>query len=109
MRIAWAWRLRFLALLRFLSRRRRGILSCAGWTRSRRRSFRSGRTPSRKSARVADAEQRKKLVRAKIMEALGGLPDYTGPLNPESPAVSRRMAIDREGHLPEPARLLRDR
>ena len=30
---------------------------------------------------VADAEQRKQLVRKKIMEALGGLPDYAGPLN----------------------------
>src|SRR5258707_13461285 len=30
---------------------------------------------------VADAERRKHLVRAKILEALGGLPDYTGPLN----------------------------
>jgi cephalosporin-C deacetylase-like acetyl esterase len=30
---------------------------------------------------VADAEQRKRLVRAKILEALGGLPEYTGPLN----------------------------
>jgi cephalosporin-C deacetylase-like acetyl esterase len=29
---------------------------------------------------VADAEQRKKLVRAKLMEILGGLPDYQGPL-----------------------------
>lgn len=30
---------------------------------------------------VADAEQRKKFVRRKILEALGGLPDYAGPLN----------------------------
>ena len=30
---------------------------------------------------VADAEQRKKIVRRKILDALGGLPDYTGPLN----------------------------
>src|SRR6266567_3077875 len=30
---------------------------------------------------VADAERRKQLVRAKILEALGGLPDYAGPLN----------------------------
>jgi cephalosporin-C deacetylase-like acetyl esterase len=30
---------------------------------------------------VADAEQRKKIVRSKILEALGGLPDYSGPLN----------------------------
>ena len=30
---------------------------------------------------VADAERRKQLVRANIMEILGGLPDYNGPLN----------------------------
>src|SRR5207253_1542872 len=30
---------------------------------------------------VADAERRKQLVRGKILEALGGLPDYKGPLN----------------------------
>jgi cephalosporin-C deacetylase-like acetyl esterase len=30
---------------------------------------------------VADAERRKKVVRGKIMAALGGLPDYSGPLN----------------------------
>ena len=30
---------------------------------------------------VADAEARKKIVRRKILEALGGLPDYSGPLN----------------------------
>ena len=30
---------------------------------------------------VADAEQRKMAVRAKILDALGGLPDYAGPLN----------------------------
>ena len=31
---------------------------------------------------VADAERRKEVVRRKIMFALGGLPDYDGPLNP---------------------------
>lgn len=30
---------------------------------------------------VADAEHRKELVRAKLLDALGGLPDYSGPLN----------------------------
>src|SRR5438034_9977336 len=30
---------------------------------------------------VADAERRKELVRRKILDALGGLPDYAGPLN----------------------------
>jgi hypothetical protein len=30
---------------------------------------------------VADAEGRKKLVRQKLMEAMGGLPDYNGPLH----------------------------
>ena len=30
---------------------------------------------------VSDAERRKVLVRQKILETLGGLPDYTGPLN----------------------------
>jgi cephalosporin-C deacetylase-like acetyl esterase len=30
---------------------------------------------------VADAERRKELVRRKILDALGGLPDYSGPLN----------------------------
>jgi len=30
---------------------------------------------------VAQAEQRKKVVRAKLLEVLGGLPDYKGPLN----------------------------
>lgn len=30
---------------------------------------------------LADAERRKKFVRQKILEALGGLPDYAGPLN----------------------------
>jgi hypothetical protein len=31
---------------------------------------------------VADAERRKEIVRRKIMSALGGMPDYNGPLNP---------------------------
>ena len=31
---------------------------------------------------VADAERRKKWVREKLLEILGGLPDYNGPLNP---------------------------
>jgi cephalosporin-C deacetylase-like acetyl esterase len=31
---------------------------------------------------VADAEQRKQLVRRTILSLLGGLPDYNGPLNP---------------------------
>ena len=31
---------------------------------------------------VADAERRKKLVRERLLEILGGLPDYNGPLNP---------------------------
>src|SRR3989442_15598716 len=30
---------------------------------------------------VADAERRKHLVRGKVLEALGGLPEYAGPLN----------------------------
>jgi len=30
---------------------------------------------------VADAEDRKKMVRQKILKAMGGLPSYTGPLN----------------------------
>src|SRR5947207_14684876 len=30
---------------------------------------------------VADAERRKELVRRKIIDALGGLPEYAGPLN----------------------------
>jgi len=30
---------------------------------------------------VADAERRKKLVRERLLEILGGLPDYNGPLN----------------------------
>ena len=30
---------------------------------------------------VADADRRKELVRRKILDALGGLPDYSGPLN----------------------------
>src|SRR5437868_3868867 len=30
---------------------------------------------------VADAERRKEIVRRKIIDALGGLPDYTGPLH----------------------------
>ena len=30
---------------------------------------------------VADAERRKEVVRRKILDALGGLPDYSGPLN----------------------------
>lgn len=31
---------------------------------------------------IADAERRKKLVRERLLEILGGLPDYNGPLNP---------------------------
>ena len=30
---------------------------------------------------VAEAEQRRKIVRAKILDALGGLPEYSGPLH----------------------------
>jgi hypothetical protein len=32
---------------------------------------------------TADAEARKQTVRAKILELIGGLPDYSGPLNPK--------------------------
>jgi hypothetical protein len=32
---------------------------------------------------VADAERRKKAVRETLLEILGGLPDYNGPLNPK--------------------------
>ena len=31
---------------------------------------------------VEQAEARKRMVRAKILELIGGLPDYSGPLNP---------------------------
>src|SRR5689334_14108387 len=31
---------------------------------------------------VADANRRKQMVREKLNEILGGLPDYSGPLNP---------------------------
>ena len=30
---------------------------------------------------VAQAEARKKLVREKLLQSIGGLPDYHGPLN----------------------------
>jgi len=30
---------------------------------------------------VAEADRRKQLVRQKLLESLGGLPDYHGPLN----------------------------
>ena len=33
-------------------------------------------------ATVSAAEERKKSVRAKVLESIGGLPDYDGPLNP---------------------------
>src|SRR6266487_2633820 len=33
---------------------------------------------------VADAQRRKQAVREKLMELLGGLPDYNGPLNPRT-------------------------
>ena len=32
---------------------------------------------------VAEAEQRKQVVRKSLLEIIGGLPDYTGPLNPK--------------------------
>src|SRR5204863_393155 len=32
---------------------------------------------------VADAERRKQKVRETLLELLGGLPDYEGPLNPK--------------------------
>jgi len=31
---------------------------------------------------VAEAERRKQIVRGRLLEIIGGLPDYTGPLNP---------------------------
>src|SRR4030081_442281 len=31
---------------------------------------------------IAQAEQRKQVVHTKLLEVLGGLPDYRGPLNP---------------------------
>jgi dienelactone hydrolase len=33
---------------------------------------------------VADAERRKQIVRQTVLSLLGGLPDYTGPLNPRT-------------------------
>jgi len=40
---------------------------------------------------VADAERRKEIVRRKIVAALGGLPDYDGPLNPR---ITGRIQAD---------------
>ena len=45
---------------------------------------------------VADAERRKEVVRRKIISALGGLPDYDGPLNPR---ITGR--IEAEGYIIE--------
>lgn len=45
---------------------------------------------------VADAEARRTYVRAKILELLGGLPDYNGPLNAR---VTGR--IERPGYVIE--------
>src|SRR5678815_74970 len=42
---------------------------------------------------VPDVEQRKKLVREKIVQLVGGLPEYRGPLN-----VKTFGALDREGY-----------
>ena len=38
---------------------------------------------------VADAERRKQSVRQTMLSLIGGLPDYSGPLNPGSRAASR--------------------
>jgi len=45
---------------------------------------------------VAAAEQRKTEVRARILQLLGGLPDYHGPLNPKVTRV-----IERDGYVIE--------
>src|SRR5438445_13377443 len=38
---------------------------------------------------VSDAERRKQVVREKILQILGGLPDYNGPLHPIIPACTQ--------------------
>lgn len=45
---------------------------------------------------LAEAENRKQLVRARILESLGGLPEYSGPLNAK---VTGR--IDKDGYVIE--------
>ena len=58
----------------------------------------------------ADADRRKAMVRAKLTELIGGLPTYSGPLNPRvTGRPSKRHAHDREGHLRKPPRLLHHR
>ena len=48
---------------------------------------------------VAEAERRKELVRETLLEIVGGLPDYDGPLNPELLAVSRLSLTHRKSDL----------
>ena len=54
------------------------------------------------------AETRKKYVRAKILELIGGLPDYNGPLNARvTQCTEAERLCDRGRDLREPARPLR--
>jgi len=45
---------------------------------------------------VADAERRKQKVREKLLELLGGLPNYDGPLNAK---ITGQIQVDVEGLL----------
>ena len=62
-------------------RRRRRTRFFAGWTRSRKAQLDARDKEIAAVRTVADAERRKEVVRRKILAALGGLPDYAGPLN----------------------------
>src|SRR6266566_4634209 len=44
---------------------------------------------------VSDAERRKQVVREKILQILGGLPDYNGPLHARITGPINRVAIPR--------------
>src|SRR5947208_9594223 len=43
---------------------------------------------------TAEADARKKIVHSKILELMGGLPDYRGPLNPRVTGVVKREGFE---------------
>lgn len=43
---------------------------------------------------TAEAEARKKIVRGRILQLMGGLPDYRGPLNPRVTGVVKREGFE---------------
>ena len=78
--------------------------SCSGWIGIAQEQLSKREAAVAGIQSVAEAEARRQAVRAKILELIGGLPDYSGPLNARVTGQIEQTALrDRESDLREPA------